>query len=110
MILQRHKATALSQVVESTNYGDPPGHIYETSIRLADGDDRMIWLVLNYDDTVILGAFAAPSASNPAGDFWNITAQVHAVHALADPALRALAEERNHALADRIACKRRDSQ
>lgn len=110
MVLQRHTATALSQVVESTNYGNPPGHICETSIRLADGDDRMIWLVLNYDDTVVLGAFAAPSASSPTADSWAITAQAHAVHALADPALRALAEERDGALADRIARKRRASQ
>lgn len=110
MILQRHKTTALSQIVESTNYGDPPGHVCETSIRLADGDDRLIWLVLNYDDTVVLGAFAAPSASSAATDFWAITAQAHAVHALAGPALRALAEERNHALVDRIARERSDGQ
>lgn len=108
--MNRRLPTALSKVVESTNYGDPPGHVCQTSIRLADGDDRMIWLVLNYDDTVVLGAFAAPSASSPTADIWNITAQAHAVHALTDPALRALADERNRTLADRIARKRRDRQ
>lgn len=102
MISHSHKTTALSQVVSCTNYGDPPGHVCETGIQLADGDDRRIWLVMNYDDTVILGAFAAPSDSSPTADSWAIRAQAHAVHALADPALRALAEERNDALADRI--------
>lgn len=97
--------TALDAVQSRINFVDPPGHVCETSIRLAPDDDRVIWLLTAYDKTTVIGTFAALPDEEEGTVQEAVQDQARAAYAmtaLADPELIARAERINAAIAERV--------
>lgn len=94
--------TALDAITSSTNFGDPPGLVHETSIRVGPLDDRVIWLVTGYDESTVLGAFAALPDPEPGIVQQVVQDQARLVYAMTDLARIERAEASHAAVAGEL--------
>ena len=78
-------ATVLDAIEITTNFIGEPGHVHQTSIRVAPGDDRVIWLVTAYDDKTVVGVFAALPDEPPNVAQADVVARARQVYEQADP-------------------------
>lgn len=89
------ETTAMDAIVSTTNFIGEPGHLHETSIRLAPNDDRVIWLLTAYDDQTVVGAFAALPDETPNHTQLDVVVRARQMWEQADPQIIERAERAN---------------
>lgn len=78
-------ATVLDAIEITTNFIGEPGHVHQTSIRVAPHDDRVVWLVTAYDDQTVIGVFAALPDEPQNTAQYDVVTKARQVYEQADP-------------------------